>query len=154
MSIHYRVIVFLISVSSFTTIHCHLSPPSKKIVLSFFVFILCVQQRKFHCVRRCTDMRDWIFYTQEQTSIFLYGFTITCRYLHSERGNGSARVPGHALVLRDVAHDGVSCTFSNRSARDWCKRSGGMDRPSRSNHTLLGHSPPASQAGRRIGPAL
>ncbi len=53
--------------------------------------------------------------------------------------------------LRDVAHDGVLCTFSNTSAPDqavWPVRAGGMqDRPS-------GHSPPASQAGRRVGPVL
>ncbi len=51
------------------------------------------------------------------------------------------------------------CTFSNRSAPDrgkWCGPSG----PSAwtvhhvQNHTLLGHSPLASQAGRRVGPAL
>jgi hypothetical protein len=37
----------------------------------------------------------------------------------------------------------------------WSIRAGGMDRPSHhQNHTLLGHSPPASQAGRRVGPAL
>jgi hypothetical protein len=36
-------------------------------------------------------------------------------------------------------------------------REDGMDRPLRTkvqNHTLLGHSPPASQAVRRVGPAL
>jgi hypothetical protein len=29
-----------------------------------------------------------------------------------------------------------------------------MDRPSRIKHTLLGQSPPASQAGRRVGPGF
>ncbi len=55
--------------------------------------------------------------------------------------------------LRDVAHDGVSCTFSNDQPGQ-AIRIGGMERPSRTNHTLLGHTPPASQAGRRVGPAL
>ncbi len=53
--------------------------------------------------------------------------------------------------LRDVAHDGVLCTFSNRSAPDrgkWCGPS------IMYNHTLLGHSPPASQVGRRVELAL
>jgi hypothetical protein len=67
--------------------------------------------------------------------------------------------------LRDVAHDGVLCTFGNRSAPRpgqvvWSIRALGMDCPSRTNHTLLGpvlgqgHSPSASQAGRRVGSAL
>jgi hypothetical protein len=63
--------------------------------------------------------------------------------------------------LRDVTHDGVLCTFGNRSApRDdrvkWCGPSGQVAWTVHhvKNHTLLGHSPPASQAGRRVGPAL
>jgi hypothetical protein len=59
--------------------------------------------------------------------------------------------------LRDIAHDGVSCTFSNsRSAPDRDKyfcpfvRAGSMDRLSRTNHTLPGSLPPTSQAGRRV----
>jgi hypothetical protein len=51
---------------------------------------------------------------------------------------------------RDVAHDVVLCKLSDRSATDrgeWCVHHV-------RNHTLLGHSLPASQAGRRIGPAL
>jgi hypothetical protein len=44
--------------------------------------------------------------------------------------------------LRDVAHDDV------------CAHSGGMDLHHVQNHTLLGHSPPAKQAGRRVGAAL
>ncbi len=61
--------------------------------------------------------------------------------------------------LRDLVHDGVLCTFSNRSAPD---RASGVVRQAGAtwtvrhvrNHTLLGHSPAASQAGRRVGPAL
>jgi hypothetical protein len=61
--------------------------------------------------------------------------------------------------LRDSAHDGVLCTFSNRTAPDrakWCGPSGQAARTVHhvQNHTLLGHSPPASQAGGRVGPAL
>jgi hypothetical protein len=62
--------------------------------------------------------------------------------------------------LRDVAHEGVFCTFSNREAPDrgnkWCGPSGLVARTVYhvQNHTLLGHSPPASQAGRRVGPVL
>jgi hypothetical protein len=58
--------------------------------------------------------------------------------------------------LRDVAHDGVLCTFSNRSAPSDVVRQGRGHGPcvQVQNHTLLGHSPPASQAGRRVGPAL
>jgi hypothetical protein len=65
--------------------------------------------------------------------------------------------------LRDVAHNGVLCTFSNRSALGpghvvWggAFRAGGMDRPSRtkSHPAALDHSPPASQAGRRVESAL
>jgi hypothetical protein len=61
--------------------------------------------------------------------------------------------------FRDVAHDCVLCTFSNRSAPDrgkWCGPSGQAAWTVRhaQNHTLLGHSPPASQAGRRVRPTL
>ncbi len=61
--------------------------------------------------------------------------------------------------LSDVAHDGVLCTFNNRSAPDrdkWCGPSGqaAWTVHHMKNDTLVGHSPPASQAGRRVGPAL
>ncbi len=64
--------------------------------------------------------------------------------------------------LRDVDHDGVLCTFSNRLALysidrgKWCGPSGQAAWTVHhvQNHTLLGHSPPGSQAGRRVGPAL
>ncbi len=59
--------------------------------------------------------------------------------------------------LRDVAHDGVLWTFNNRPAPDrgkWCVQSGQAAWTVHhvQNHTLLGHSPPAIQAGRRGGP--
>jgi hypothetical protein len=61
--------------------------------------------------------------------------------------------------LRDLAHDGVLCTFSKRSAPDqgkWCGPPGQAACTVHhvQNHTLLGHPHPASQAGRRVGPAL
>jgi hypothetical protein len=61
--------------------------------------------------------------------------------------------------LRDVAHDGVLCTISNRSAPPTGAsgvRQGKRHGPSITYKapTLLGHSPPASQAGRRVGAAL
>ncbi len=61
--------------------------------------------------------------------------------------------------LCDVAHDGFLCTFSNRSAPDGGKWCGPLGQSAWAvhhvqNHTLLGHSSPASQAGRRVGPAL
>jgi hypothetical protein len=62
--------------------------------------------------------------------------------------------------LRDVAHDGVLCTLSNRSAPDWGKWCGPSGRVGTwtahhvPNQTLLGHSTPASQAGHLAGPAL
>ncbi len=51
--------------------------------------------------------------------------------------------------FRDVAHDGVLCTFSNRSAPDrdkWCGPSGQavLTADLVQNHTVLGHSPPAA----------
>jgi hypothetical protein len=69
----------------------------------------------------------------------------------------------HAMhSLRDLAHDGWLCTFTLQqqleipSAHSWAApvRACGMDRPSRTKSHLLGHSPPARQAGRRVGPAL
>jgi hypothetical protein len=61
--------------------------------------------------------------------------------------------------LPDVAHDGVLCTICNRSAPgrgNWCGPSGqaAWNVHQVQNHTLLGHSPSACQAGRRVGPAL
>jgi hypothetical protein len=61
--------------------------------------------------------------------------------------------------LRDVAHGCVLCTFSNRSAPDsgkWCGPSGQTAWTVHPvlNHTMLGHSPPTNQAGRRVGPGL
>jgi hypothetical protein len=60
--------------------------------------------------------------------------------------------------FRYVAHDGVLWTFSNRSVTDrdnWCGPSGqaAWTLHHVEYHTL-GHSPPASQAVRRVGPAL
>jgi hypothetical protein len=54
--------------------------------------------------------------------------------------------------LRDVAHDGVLCTFSNKIALDggnWCGPSI-MYKITLCWVTL----PPVSQAGRRVRPAL
>jgi hypothetical protein len=63
------------------------------------------------------------------------------------------------LSFRDVAHDGVLSTFSSRSDPDRGKWAGPSGQAAWTvhcvqNHTLLGHSPPASQAGRRAGPAV
>ncbi len=60
------------------------------------------------------------------------------------------------LYLCEVAHDGVLCTFSTidqpqTGTSGVAGRAGGMDRPPRSHP---GHSPPAGQVGRRVGPAL
>jgi hypothetical protein len=54
--------------------------------------------------------------------------------------------------LRDVAHDDVLCTLSNRSAPDrgkWCGLSGQAAWTAHrvQNHTLMGHSPPGSHGG-------
>jgi hypothetical protein len=54
--------------------------------------------------------------------------------------------------LRDVAHDRVLCTFSNRSAPD--RGASGVVRHTTQSHNLLGYSPPANLDGRRDGPAL
>jgi hypothetical protein len=56
--------------------------------------------------------------------------------------------------LRDIAHDTVLCTLSYRSASR--KRIGSFFQAAWTvhqvqNHTLLGPSPPASQAGRPVG---
>ncbi len=61
--------------------------------------------------------------------------------------------------LRVIAHDGVLCTFINRSAPDrdkWYDPSGQAAWTVHhvQNHTLPGHSPPANQASRRVGQAL
>jgi hypothetical protein len=68
----------------------------------------------------------------------------------------TTRLPVHVFF---AWRDGVLCTFSNRSAPDrgkWCGPSGQAAWTVNyvQNHTLLGHSPPASQAGRRVGTVL
>jgi hypothetical protein len=56
--------------------------------------------------------------------------------------------------LRDVAHDGVCVHLV--IYHKWCGPSGqaAWTVHHMQNHTLLGHSPPDSQTGRRVGPAL
>jgi hypothetical protein len=57
--------------------------------------------------------------------------------------------------LRDAAHDGVLFTFSNNQAQNRGMCCGPSGQAAWAVHqTLLGHSPPASQAGRRVGTAL
>ncbi len=64
--------------------------------------------------------------------------------------------------LRDVAHGSVLwvyTVFSNGSATDrekWCGPPGqaAWTVHHKQNHTLLGYSHKASQAGRHVGPAL
>jgi hypothetical protein len=63
--------------------------------------------------------------------------------------------------LRGVAHYAVLCTLDQPQTG-----ASGVDRQGMQvawtvhdsihvqNHTLLGHSPPASQAGRRVGPDI
>jgi hypothetical protein len=53
---------------------------------------------------------------------------------YQREGMGLIKYQGHAF-LRDVAHDGVSCTFSNRSA------------PDRGKHSVV-------RQGRRHGPSI
>ncbi len=70
--------------------------------------------------------------------------------------------------LRDIAHDGCLCTLYNIAAAEnsissqlgssyqgnrYCTEKAGITaRPSRTKSHLPGHSPSASQAGRRVGP--
>ncbi len=63
--------------------------------------------------------------------------------------------------LCDVAHDDVLCTFIVIVIDQPQTWTSGVVRQQAAwavhhvqNHTLLGHSPPASQEGRRVGPAL
>ncbi len=58
--------------------------------------------------------------------------------------------------FQEVAHDGVLCTISNRSAPDvdkWCDPSGQAAWTVHhvQNHILLGHSPSDSRTGCRAG---
>jgi hypothetical protein len=73
--------------------------------------------------------------------------------------------------LRDIAHDGwlymyiyyttaagnsISSHLGSSCQGNWysTEKAGGTDRPSRTKSNLPGHSPPANQGGRRVGPAL
>jgi hypothetical protein len=70
----------------------------------------------------------------------------------TERRHGSSRVPA-MTYLRDVDHNGVLCTFCNKSALDrdkWCGLSG--QSRTKSHPAALGHSPPAcSQRAAVLG---
>ncbi len=88
--------------------------------------------------------------------------------------HGSTRVQYQAMTsLRDLAHDGWMCKFiictcipttamhissqlgsSCQGNRYGTENTGGTARPSRKKSHLPSHSPPASQAGRLVGPAL
>ncbi len=67
--------------------------------------------------------------------------------------------------LRDVAHDEWLCNvYDYYPARSWAgsrqgnrygtEMAGGTAHPSRTKSHLPGQTPPASQAGGRVGPAL
>ncbi len=60
--------------------------------------------------------------------------------------------------LRDIANDGWLCTFIISQQLEIpqarIRKAGGRDRPSHTKSHLSGHSPPASQGGCRVGPAL
>ncbi len=92
------------------------------------------------------------------SSVHLY----KCTYVEDSSGvgpegrHGSTRVPGHVFLAWRIAQGGVLWTFSGRSALDrskWCSPSGQAAWTVHhvQNHTLLGHSPLASQACRRVG---
>ncbi len=55
-----------------------------------------------------------------------------------------------------AAGDSISTQLGSscQGNRYGTEKAGGTARPSRTKSHLLGHSPPASQAGRRVGPAL
>jgi hypothetical protein len=55
-----------------------------------------------------------------------------------------------------AAGDYISTQLGNscQGNRYCTEKAGGTARPSRTKSHLLGHSPPASQAGRRVGQAL
>jgi hypothetical protein len=55
--------------------------------------------------------------------------------------------------LPDVAHDGVFCTFIHLVIDQPQTGASGLVRHGQ-NHSQLGHSPPAIQAGRRFWPVL
>ncbi len=117
-----------------------------------------------------SSITRWILYSsrsQQNTSSsckLSFFYVAAQRYCTSagywaERRHGSARVPGHGFFAWRIAHDGFLCTFSNRSAPEpgkWCGPSGqaAWTVHHKQNHIPLDHSPPASQADRRIGPAL
>jgi hypothetical protein len=81
-------------------------------------------------------------------------------YSHPEHGMGLLDYQAMPS-LRYVAHDGWLCTFTSSQLGSFCQdnrygteKAGGTARPSRKKPLLPGHSPLASQAGRRVGSAL
>lgn len=87
------------------------------------------------------------------TLCYHYQKKLSCTLLL--RGQRPDRKHGFTRVLGSVAHGGVLFTFSNISAPDrdkWCGSSGPAAWTIHhvQNHTMPGHSPPVSQAGRRI----
>ncbi len=95
----------------------------------------------------------------------MYFLTICHNMFCQKQGEGMGLLEYQAIPsLRDVAHDGWLCTFTKYqqlknqlgSPSYWCvtEKAGGTARPTRTQSHLPGHFPPASQPGRRVGPAL
>ncbi len=126
-----------------TTIHSLLSPPVK-ILFFFLSSFMCPTEK----MSLCEEMyglyeRVNISYTeQEQASIFLYGFIIPVpwyRYFVAWRSSWRCFVYCVHLVMISQGKRSGQAVWTVHNVQ---------------NHTLLGHSPTASQAGRRVGPAL
>ncbi len=106
------------------------------------------------CYMNILKISYYIKWTLRNTADLLFGKYWCCL---PERRHGFTRVPAMPS-FRDIAHDGVLCTCSNRSSPDrdkWCNPSGQAAWTVHhvQSKALLGHSP-ASQAGRRDGSGL
>ncbi len=91
------------------------------------------------------------------------------RVSDAESRHGCTRVPGHApLAWRSswrmvefiyyitAAGNSISAQLGSscQGNRYGTEKAGGVARPSRTKSHLVGHSPLASQGGRRVGPSL
>ncbi len=130
--------------------------------LSHDVTLVNTITRYCKCAVQCT-----LYCLQcKYTSISLYSLTGG-----RDQREGLGLIEYQAMPsLRDVAHDGWLCTFiilqiswkfrqlpaGSSCQGKWyiTEKTGSMACPSHTKSNLPGHSSPASQAGRRVGPAL
>ncbi len=115
--------------------------------------------------------RTWLSSTLEYFSVLICTLflIILQRYVSERRHGSTTRVPGHNIFAWHSLWQMVVCIYYTTAAVNstqlaagqllsgrpvWNGQAGGTACPSRSKSHRPDHSPPACQAGRRVGPAF